>query len=418
MSEHKIVVGLGYGDEGKGTITSYLATNGKTDAIVKFSGGPQTAHNVILDDGTHHTFRQFGSATLQGVATILSRFTLVNPLSLALEADVLESKIGYNPMGNVFVSENALLITEIHREANRQRERARGLEAHGSCAHGIGETMLYATQPFEPDSPIVGDILKPERLLDKLSAYYDWVRLEFPNMEFNLEEVCEGLIETYNYNPFPIIDDETISDFITRSDKLIFEGTQGILLDEWHGFHPNTTWSTTTSKNALTLLYEAGYSRDDVEVIGITRTYGTRHGYGPFPTEIQDDEFIIQFPEAHNKDGEWQGSFRIGNLDLTTLKYAVEVDGEIDSIALTHCDYLVTELAKSKVALTPAGEDELDLMEAYNHALKTATDYETIKVKDLDALKSVIESTTGKRIMIESHGPRLGDKRTLTEVLA
>ena len=104
-----------------------------------------------------------------------------------------------------------------------------------------------------------------------------------------------------------------------------------MLLDEWHGFHPYTTWSTTTFANAETLLAEAGLTATR---LGVTRCYLTRHGPGPLVTE----DPTLELPEPHNGRNEWQGAFRVGHFDAVALRYALEVAGGVDGIALTHLD--------------------------------------------------------------------------------
>ncbi|MFC7616191.1 adenylosuccinate synthetase [Actinokineospora soli] len=127
---------------------------------------------------------------------------------------------------------------------------------------------------------------------------------------------------------------------VTRGDEvgrladrgdLVFEGAQGVLLDQWRGFHPHTTWSTVTPDNARDLL--AGRR---ATVIGVTRTYQTRHGAGPFPTE--DQSVLARFPERHNGTGEYQGAWRAGHLDAVLLRYAVAACGGVDALAVTHLD--------------------------------------------------------------------------------
>jgi adenylosuccinate synthase len=120
----------------------------------------------------------------------------------------------------------------------------------------------------------------------------------------------------------------------------VMEGAQGVLLDEWHGFHPFTTWSTTTPKNAHELLAECGF-RGEVEVTGILRSYTTRHGAGPFVTESPDYTYIS--PGEHNQLNEWQGTFRSGPLDGVLLRYAVKCVnyvGGLTNLAITHMDIL------------------------------------------------------------------------------
>jgi adenylosuccinate synthase len=117
---------------------------------------------------------------------------------------------------------------------------------------------------------------------------------------------------------------------------VVFEGAQGILLDETHGFHPYTTWSTTTSRNAFAVMKEAEWSGGH-RVIGVTRGYSTRHGQGPFvPWDGVLDEGLME--GEHNGAGDWQGSFRNGPLDAVALQYALEVDQAVDCLAITCLD--------------------------------------------------------------------------------
>jgi adenylosuccinate synthase len=116
---------------------------------------------------------------------------------------------------------------------------------------------------------------------------------------------------------------------LLREGRCVFEGAQGVLLDEWWGWHPCTTWSTTTFANVLELCGDRG----DVERLGVVRTYTTRHGPGPLVTEAP-----LDLPEAHNGTGEWQGAFRVGHFDAVAHRYAVEVAGGVDALAVTHLD--------------------------------------------------------------------------------
>jgi adenylosuccinate synthase len=118
---------------------------------------------------------------------------------------------------------------------------------------------------------------------------------------------------------------------LLRAGPAVFEGAQGVLIDEWRGFHPYTTWSTTTFANAEALLAEAG---ETAVRLGVVRCYLTRHGPGPFVTEDPTREL----PEPHNGTGTWQGAFRAGHPDAVALRYAAEVAGGLDGVALTHLD--------------------------------------------------------------------------------
>lgn len=351
MGKHKVVVGLGFGDEGKGTIVDYLTSQEPYDFVLRFSGGPQAAHNVVTADGLHHTFSQFGSGFFNGTGTILSKHMLVNPIYMANEAEHLRELTDADPLSKMLISENALLVTPWAVGYNQLEELRRGDDAHGSCGQGIGITQKFALD--YPDLALrVGDLLLDrDSFVAKATLVQELLKAEYglPGKEFFFK--MNGLVRTdlvrspgnvhglfsffmKDYNPLIVTDEEILE--LVKDSNCVWEGSQGVLLDEWKGFHPYTTWSTTTSQNALQLLSEAGVPREDVEVVGVTRTYHTRHGAGPFPTE--DPKLLPEFPEAHNAAGAFQGAWRVGALDLSLLYYGIEADGEIDSLAVTHLD--------------------------------------------------------------------------------
>jgi adenylosuccinate synthase len=134
-----------------------------------------------------------------------------------------------------------------------------------------------------------------------------------------------------------IVPDDTLRAALKDVRPVVLEGAQGVLLDEARGFHPHTTWSRCTPDAALALLAQFGFE-DRVERIGVVRTYLTRHGEGPFPTE--DRAMAVRLPEPHNGGDGWQGAFRVGWPDLVLLRYARDVSGGIDSLAVTHADRL------------------------------------------------------------------------------
>lgn len=329
---HVIVADLGYGDAGKGTVVDWLCSpdgGGPVHTVVRFNGGAQAGHNVVTADGRHHTFAQFGSGTFTpGVRTHLSRFVLVDPLALAAEAAHLTSVGVHDALARLTVDRDALLVTPYHQAANRARELARGKDRHGSCGMGIGEAASYA-QSHPADAPKVSDCAAPRALARKLAILRDWLTSELGELVVpDSADLCDA------YRAFaatvPLVDSGYLRRLL-RAGRAVFEGAQGILLDEWHGFHPYTTWSTTTFDNAETLLAEAGKSAIR---LGVTRCYMTRHGPGPFVTE----DPTLELAEPHNRRGTWQGPFRTGHLDALALRYAAAVTGGVDAVALTHLD--------------------------------------------------------------------------------
>jgi adenylosuccinate synthase len=319
-----IITGLGYGDEGKGSTIDLLAREGPT-VVVRHSGGAQAGHNVTLPNGRHHEFSQFGAGTLAGGLTFLSKHMLINPLNMINEAAHLR-RIGETDIWDrTFVDENAKIITPWHIDVNRVDEMRRGPNRHGSCGEGIGACVQQ-------------DLEHPELTIRVKDLF------EFDLGE-RLERLHQHLIVPYGYNSKDLAQQYqawvglvTVVDGkrwlrARKEDNLVFEGAQGVLLDEWHGFHPYTTWSTTTHDNALGLLQEMGYN-GPVQRLGVTRAYMVRHGTGPFVTEDPS----LQYSEPHNNYGPWQGAFRQGHLDLVALRYAIDACGGVDGLVVNHLD--------------------------------------------------------------------------------
>lgn len=346
--EHAVVVDLGFGDAGKGVTVDLLCARGGFGAVVRANGGAQAAHNVVTPDGRHHTFSQFGAGTLapgRPVPTYLSRFVVVDPFALAAEAEHLAALGVADPFSLVTVDRRALISTPWHAAANRARERARGRERHGSCGMGVGETMAYALE-FPEDAPTVGDCASPGLLRGKLGRLAD--RLASVLAESGAEGSggqgqeaeplpdLEGCLAAYRAfsERVRLVDERYLPRLLAQA-PVVFEGAQGVLLDEWHGFHPYTTWSTTTTVNPLALLAEAGQA-ENARRIGVTRTFTTRHGAGPLVTE--DPMLTARLADSHNRTHPWQGGFRVGHLDLVATRYALDATGGVDSLVVTHSD--------------------------------------------------------------------------------
>lgn len=405
-----------FGDEGKGTTVDYLASFRDVNAVVRFSGGAQTAHNVTTPDGRHHTFAQFGSGTFHGVRTLLTKYMLVNPLNMAREANKLEKLIGYDPFTIAYISENALLTTPLHSATNKQREIARGASRHGSCGQGIGETQYYANN--ESEAPRVGDLRDLAKLKMKLEAYKAFAENEVGTLSPYAPEI-EDLIASYaaliSDRPIQIVSDSWILHELTLGYN-IFEGSQGVLLDEELGFHPNTTWSTVTTANALQLAKDAGIPKPNV--IGATRSYTTRHGAGAFPSEFNDEGWTETYPELHNKMGKFQGGWRGGYLDLELLEYAVRATGGIDILALTHLDYPYQKAVTGYSELAePIPTDFFDgdrEKQEVTTNLLSSDNFKTsaimVDIKDEAHLIELIENKIGKHPLIKSYGPTCKDK--------
>lgn len=354
MAHVIILAGLGFGDEGKGSLVDHYArTTNVGDAssvlVVRYNGGSQAAHNVVTPKGQHHTFAQFGSAALAGGATHLSRFMLVNPLFMDNEAKHLQQLGIDDPYERVTIEADALITNVYHVAANRLRELLRGENRHGSCGMGIGETVADSID--HPGKALrVQDLTDRHTLREKLQFSLDLKREEFRDAPSEILEKAafRELVDFYldRYLAFGdrlrdrIVGPTYLRDRLQEDRTVIFEGAQGVLLDQDHGFHPHTTWSDTTFCNAFELL---GAHAQSVRCVGVLRAYHTRHGAGPLPSEfnpglVHGDLSI--FSGEHNCHNEWQQGFRVGHFDMALAKYALKVIGGVDELVLTNLDRL------------------------------------------------------------------------------
>lgn len=427
-----IVADLGFGDAGKGTTIDYLARTLGVGTVVRFNGGAQAAHNVVAPDGRHHTFSQFGSGTfVPGMRTHLSRFMLLDPIELAAEARQLTDLGLPDPFALLTIDADALVVTPFHRAANRVRERTRGSGEHGTCGMGIGETMADAAA-FD-DAVRVRDLRSLKTLAEKFAVIQWRKRQELASLLTS--EIIESLpeeVETLIDIDYParvatdivrfserlqIVSGELLST-LADAGPLLFEGAQGVLLDEWHGFHPHTTWSTTTFENAATLLDEMQYT-GSVTKLGVLRAYHTRHGAGPFVT--YDPELSRLLPEPHNGEVGWQGTFRCGWFDLVMARYAQAVAGA-DALAITHLDrYRRIENAKvcvgyqcgdrriDTISLGPFRD--LDYQASLTALLHSAEPVYEQAPESAVAFPELIETHLSVPVTITSHGLTALDKR-------
>lgn len=356
-----IIVGLGYGDEGKGTITDYLARKYNARHVFRFNGGAQAAHFVVASDGLLHCFSQFGSGTLTGAGTVLTNKMLVDPIRMMNEATALEEKGVANPLNQVIIDPDCLIITPFHGIINQILEISRGKSRYGSCGIGVGETVKDGRQ-LGKMALIAGDMFDKEVLLNKLDFLLrikidlaEQLVVEHPDKtefaeylkKLKQKGYIEKLISIYcNFATKSGVRIKHIDrSMLTSEGNIIFEGAQGVLLDEDRGFYPFITRSATTFKNADEFISNFGTSKKVVK-IGVMRAYATRHGQGPFVTE---DEWLgKQIPDIHNGANEWQGAFRIGWFDFLAAWYALETAGRIDCVALTNFDRL-NDFKKIKV---------------------------------------------------------------------
>lgn len=349
---------LGFGDSGKGATIDHFARNLPVSMVIRYNGGAQAAHNVVTPEGIHHTFSQFGSATLANpnVKTFLGPEMLVSIHKLEREAQQLEALGVINPLKLITAHVDSLLLTPYHAAVNRIREIVRGPGAHGTCGLGIGVAREYQNKlqagQESYSAPTIGMLRSKSVLLDNLralQAYCADIALEHfttdvPALTEQFKKLQISPADLADYycgfsDKIAIVDWGDTKNLINSaaSGYLLFEPGQGVLLDELHGFHPFNTWSDTTPEPAHRILQAAGFV-GDVKVLGIIRALHTRHGHGPIPTEDADLTHNLQ--DSHNTTNPWQGKFRVGYFDAELFRYSLAIVKHLDGLCVTHMDYL------------------------------------------------------------------------------
>lgn len=434
-----VVVDLGFGDAGKGSMVDYLVRTTESRLVVRFNGGAQAAHNVLTPDGLHHTFSQFGAGTLAGpnVYTYLSKHFVLHPIALVNEYLHLR-KIGAEAASaRLLIDERALVITPYQQGMNRIREIMRGENRHGSCGVGVGETVSDSLNGL---SLRVWELFDKEQLRKKMAEIRDrklavvellhsddkTFQKEFEFMRRN--DLLEETVETY-YSIIKCFRIERAGhepSILKGMGDIIFEGAQGALIDEKLGFYPHTTWSNCTTANAREVLGDAKWE-GDINTIGVLRAYATRHGAGPFPT--YDYRLSQMLPDKENSlETVWQGDFRCGWFDAVLGRYAINANGkDIQSLAITCLDRVqaLPEL-KMAIAYTMNDKEHFDLeppgvwteanMEKFGQRIAEAkplyTHYTPSKWQETKFLQD-IEAQLRVPIKFLSYGPTWRDKKAI-----
>jgi adenylosuccinate synthase len=276
-------------------------------------------------------------------------------LNMQAEAECLD-KTGICTMREAFartsVHEKCVLITPFQRAVNRLKELERGSNRHGSCGQGVGQAREDHLN-HGSDVLFVGDLQDEQsarrklRFLQEISLsvvqYLDLPRSEVEKYEILVDPNADEILwEIYRDIPLNIYSDEDFCSEMANAKTVVFEGAQGVLLDETHGTPPYNTWTNTTFDNANLLLNEID-TESEVTRIGVLRAYATRHGAGPLPTE--DPALQSLFPEPHNSSDGFQGEFRVGCFDIVSTQKALTIIDGVDEIAMNHLDYFSDEFA-------------------------------------------------------------------------
>ena len=329
------IVGAQWGDEGKGKITDFFA--GESDYVVRFHGGNNAGHTVIVDGKIFKLHLIPSGIIYGGPMSIIGNGVVVDPKALLDEIEYIKGK-EIDP--RLMISDRAHVIMPYHIELDGALSNHQGNLAAGSTRRGIAP--VYADKMFRNGIRII-DLLEPDVLMEKLTKGYNFTRgiIEkalSQKLETSIDEIFESYCD-YGKKLSPYISDTSVELYNALKDNksILFEGAQGISLDVDHGIYPYTTSSNTAAGHIST---GTGVSfRDIGRIVGVVKAYLSRVGESPLPSEIHGNEA----ESLREKGGEYGTTTgrprRVGWLDLVQVRQAVRVNG-LTEIALTKLDVL------------------------------------------------------------------------------
>ncbi len=345
-----VLLGLQWGDEGKGKIVDVLTP--KYDVVARFQGGPNAGHTLEFN-GKKFVLRSIPSGIFQGGQTnIIGNGVVLDPALFKGEAEDLV-KAGYDLTKNLFISKKAHLILPTHRVLDAAYEAAKGDAKVGTTGKGIGPTY---TDKISRNGLRVGDILENfEAKYAAAKARHEEI-LKNMNYSYDITEMEKAWLAGIEYlKNFRLIDSEQmINDLMNEGKSVLCEGAQGSLLDVDFGSYPFVTSSNTVCAGACTGL---GVAPNRIaNVYGITKAYCTRVGSGPFPTELFDEVGAEMRDRGHEYGAVTGRERRCGWIDLVALKYTIMING-VTHLILMKSDVLDTfPTIKACVAYKKNGE--------------------------------------------------------------
>lgn len=334
MPKVDVLLGLQWGDEGKGKIVDVLTP--EYDVIARFQGGPNAGHSLEFHNIKHVLHTIPSGIFHKGKTNLIGNGVVIDPVIFTREIEALE-ELGVYPRDDIYVSKKAHLILPSHRILDAATEASKGDTKIGSTLKGIGPTYMDKTGR---NGLRVGDIVLPD-FIEKYNFLKNKHReilrqYDFEDDPENYEEEWFSGIETVK--SFKLVDSEHfINRLIKENKSVLAEGAQGTLLDIDFGSYPYVTSSNTICAGACTGLGIAPTAIG--EVLGIFKAYCTRVGGGPFPTELTD-ETGARMRKQGNEFGSTTGRpRRCGWLDLPALKYSIMING-VSRLIMTKADVL------------------------------------------------------------------------------
>lgn len=346
-----VLLGLQWGDEGKGKIVDVLTP--KYDVVARFQGGPNAGHTLEFE-GEKYVLRSIPSGIFQGgKVNIIGNGVVLAPDLFMLEAKDLE-KSGHDLRNRLFISKKAHLIMPTHRILDAANEASKGKSKVGTTGKGIGPTY---TDKISRNGLRVGDIF--DHFIDKYNAHKSRHIAILNSMgytDYDITDVEKTWMEGVEFlKKFQIIDSEyEINELLKQGKNILCEGAQGTMLDVDFGSYPFVTSSNTICAGACTGL---GIGPNKIgEVYGIMKAYCTRVGAGPFPTELFDETGKLIRDLGHEYGAVTGRERRCGWIDLVALRYAISING-VTQLIMMKSDVLDSfDTVKACVAYKCNGE--------------------------------------------------------------
>ncbi|WP_200762791.1 adenylosuccinate synthase [Nitrosophilus alvini] len=326
-----LIVGIQWGDEGKGKIVDLLAQ--KYDIVCRYQGGHNAGHTIVVE-GKKIALHLIPSGILNPDAVnIIGNGVVVSPEALLKEMKQFDSL-----EGRLYVSDKAHMILKYHELIDKAKEKLRGKNAIGTTGRGIGPAY---SDKISRVGHRLGELKDVDTLLEKIVSYFDSNRAIFDVLEIKLPDIDELKNELCEYKeklaPYLADTTEYIWEAIENNKRILLEGAQGTMLDIDHGTYPYVTSSNTIAAGACTGL---GLSpRDIAKVTGIAKAYCTRVGNGPFPTEDFTDEGQKLRDQGHEYGTTTGRPRRCGWFDAVAARYACRLNG-CDELSIMKLDVL------------------------------------------------------------------------------
>jgi adenylosuccinate synthase len=332
------VVGLQWGDEGKGKIIDLLTP--RVHMVIRCQGGANAGHTVVVGEAKY-VFHQIPSGVLHpGTSCVIGAGVVLDPGALVEEIQDLQAR-GIDLQGRFFISAKAHVTLPYHRLLDEGREARRGVNRLGTTGRGIGPTY---TDKAARCGLRMQDLLRPQQFRAAVQANLEennfLLEHFFHLPTVDLEAVCQEYIRHGEFLQTFIQDtDSMVREAVLRGDHILLEGAQAALLDLDHGTYPYVTSSNTTTSG---LCAGAGIAPAHVTyVLGVAKAYATRVGMGPFPTELHDDTGELVQERGQEFGATTGRARRCGWFDTISLRYSLWHNG-VTSLALTKLDVLDT----------------------------------------------------------------------------